>query len=178
MLFKRDFVNHAGASNQGKKVLALFFLMRGETSTPHDRWRRCARTGRLLRATSWRFVSPPVAFNPTVLLRRASGRASAAPENDEVKKRRRMALLKLALSTPYPSSYPVESAAPTQYPECNSPPICAQLFALCSKVISIDKLPEAERALLPDCLNKDIRPVARQCLFGKMIDRQVFDTDE
>ena len=56
-----------------------------------------------------------------VLLRRASGHASEAHLKDEVKKqevkeevkkRRRMALkLKLALSTPYPSSYPVQIAA-------------------------------------------------------------------
>ena len=86
--------------------------MRGETSTPHDRWRLCARTGKALRATAWRFVSPPVAFNPTVLLRRASGRASAAPENDEVKKRtkekqrpivpRLSLLFRIALKTPLP----------------------------------------------------------------------------
>ena len=40
----------------------------------------------------------------------------------------------------------------------HAPPICAQLFA-CSKVISIYKFPEAERALLPDDKNKGIRPI-------------------
>ena len=59
----------------------------------------------------------------------------------------------------------------------HAPPICAQLFAS-SKVISIFKLPEAERALLPDDKKMGIRPIGGQCLFGKMIDRQVLDTDD
>ena len=59
----------------------------------------------------------------------------------------------------------------------HAPPICAQLFAS-SKVISIFKLPEAERVLLPDDKNMGIRPIGGQCLFGKMIDRQVLDTDD
>ena len=59
----------------------------------------------------------------------------------------------------------------------HAPGICAQLFAS-SKVISIFKLPEAERALLPVDKNMGVRPIGGQCLFGKMIDRQVLDTVE
>ena len=59
----------------------------------------------------------------------------------------------------------------------HAPPICAQLFA-CSKLISIYKLPEAERELLPDDQKTGTRPIGGQCLFGKMIDRESVATDE
>ena len=48
----------------------------------------------------------------------------------------------------------------------HAPPICAQLFA-CSKVISIYKLPEAERALLPDDMNKGVRPIGGRAYLGR-----------
>ena len=59
----------------------------------------------------------------------------------------------------------------------HSPPICSQLFA-CSSLISIFKLAEAERELLPPEKKDGIRPIGGQCLFGKMIDRQALESDE
>jgi len=46
------------------------------------------------------------------------------------------------------------------------PPICAQLFA-CSKLISIYKLPEAERELLPDDQKMGTRPIGGHVCLGK-----------
>ena len=59
----------------------------------------------------------------------------------------------------------------------HAPPICAQLFA-CSKLVSIYKLPEAEREVLPDEQKEGTRPIGGQCLFGKMLDRQAVDTND
>ena len=59
----------------------------------------------------------------------------------------------------------------------HAPPICSQLFAG-SSLISIYKLPEAERDLLPLEQKNGIRPIGSQCLFGKMIDRQALESVE
>ena len=59
----------------------------------------------------------------------------------------------------------------------HAPPICSQLFA-CSSLISIYKLPECERELLPATQKHGVRPIGGQCLFGKMIDRLVLNSVE
>lgn len=59
----------------------------------------------------------------------------------------------------------------------HAPPICSQLFAG-SSLISIYKLPEAEREVLPLDQKNGIRPIGSQCLFGKMIDRQALESVE
>ena len=59
----------------------------------------------------------------------------------------------------------------------HAPPICSQLFA-CSSLVSIYKLHEAERDLLPPAKKHGIRPIGGQCLFGKMLDREVNDTED
>jgi hypothetical protein len=59
----------------------------------------------------------------------------------------------------------------------HAPPICSQLFA-CSSLISLFKLPEEERDLLPSHKKEGTRPIGGQCLFGKLMDRQVNDSDE
>ena len=51
-------------------------------------------------------------------------------------------------------------------------------LSACSKLISIYKLPEAEREVLPDDQKLGTRPIGGQCLFGKMIDRESVVTDE
>jgi hypothetical protein len=58
-----------------------------------------------------------------------------------------------------------------------APPICSQLFA-CSSLISIFKLAEAEREVLPADQKDGIRPIGGECLFGKMIDRQAVESVE
>ena len=58
-----------------------------------------------------------------------------------------------------------------------APPICSSLFA-CSSLISIYKLHASERELLPPDKKHGIRPIGGQCLFGKMMDRQVNDTED
>lgn len=59
----------------------------------------------------------------------------------------------------------------------HAPTICSQLFA-CSTLISIYKVSEAERELLPSNHKHGVRPIGGQCLFGKMIDRLVLDSQE
>ena len=59
----------------------------------------------------------------------------------------------------------------------HAPPICSQRFA-CSSLVSIYKLSEAERDLLPSAQKLGVRPIGGECLFGKMIDRLVLDSDE
>ena len=104
-------VNHAGASKQGKQVLALFFSMRGETPIPHDRWRRCARTGRMLRAVAWRLDRPLVALN---LIRHSSrpalDRAFDEATDEEFKKR------KSGVAAPTKMA---QISSPPERPECS-----------------------------------------------------------
>ena len=59
----------------------------------------------------------------------------------------------------------------------HAPPICSQLFAT-SSLVSIYKLCETERDLLPLAQKLGIRPIGGQCLFGKLIDRNVGNSDE
>ena len=59
----------------------------------------------------------------------------------------------------------------------HAPPICSQLFA-CGTLTSIFKHAEAEREVLPAKQRDAIRPIGGECLFGKMIDRQVLDSVE